>query len=233
MQGGPNTLRPGRGGNRTAERRDIRRMALLGAAVVAITAVATAGVAGTGGAGDANAAADPGAPFGTLTFIGPDGAVVSPTSTPTPRPTSAPILAPAVSPTPTPTSRPTPVPQLRITLAYERHDRSLMLTLTFAGYVFQPYSLQTGQLMPYDTPAHRDIGLSEHLDWGDGTFYDAPTKAQRCPQDGEKRYVHEVRDSYQLRKKFKRGGDYTISYRYAACGLTDGQIAGKLKLHVP
>ena len=227
MQGARSTGQSGRGDDRAADRRNLRRLAVVGAALVAATAVAT----GTGGAGGASAAADPAAPVGTLTFVGPNGATLTPTSAPSSAPTAAPALAP--TPSPTPSAGATPVPQLRITLAYERHDRSLVLTLTFAGYVFQPYATQGGQLVPYDTPAHRDIGLSEHLDWGDGTFYDAATKPQRCPQGDEKRYVHEVRDTYQLKKKFKKGGNYTISYRYAACGLTDGQIAGKLKLHIP
>lgn len=208
--------------NRPADGRDVRRMATISMAVVAATAVATAGVAGTGGAGGANAVVLSG-PFGSFTLDGPQGASASPT--PDPSQSAAPTIAPSAPPA--------SMPQLRITLAYERHDRNLALTLTFAGYVFRPYAIEGGQLMPYPSPAGRDIGLSEHLDWGDGTSYDAPVKAQRCPQGDEKKYVHEVKDSYQLKKKFRKPGDYTLSYRYVACGLTDGQIAGKLKLHVP
>jgi|GEM_PF-6527620 len=187
-------------------------MAMLGSAVVAVTAVATAGVAGTGGAGGANAVAAPGVRFLDARAIG---------ATPTPSASPAPS-APAQN-----------TPQLRITLAYERHDRSLVLTVIFDGYVYTPYDSKTGALWSYPTPAGRDIGLSEHLDWGDGTSYDAPNKPQRCPQGTEKRLAHQVKDNYQLKKKYRKGGDYTLSYRYVACGLTDGQIAGQLKLHVP
>jgi hypothetical protein len=207
--------------NRPADGRDLRRMATISMAVVTATAIATAGVAGTGGAGGANAVVNLSGPSGVFTFDGPLGA------SPSPDPSRSAV--PAI----TPSAPPAATPQLRITLAYERHDRNLALTLTFAGYVFSPYAIEGGQLMPYPSPAGRDIGLSEHLDWGDGTSYDAPVKAQRCPQGDEKKYVHEVKDTYQLKKKFRKPGDYTLSYRYVACGLTDGQIAGKLKLHVP
>ena len=51
----------------------------------------------------------------------------------------------------------------------------------------------------------------------------------------EETYLHfaGLKDSYELKKTFKKAGDYTLSYRYVACGLTGGQIAGQLRMHVP
>jgi hypothetical protein len=158
-----------------------------------------------------------------------------PTTQPTGQATGQPTNQPAVVPN-QPGAQPTQpasTPELRITLAYERHDRDLVITLTFSGYVFRPYSSKTGQIEEYPIPAKRDIGTYEHLDWGDGTSYTAAARAQRCPVGTEKRMVHQVADRYQLRKTYRRGGDYTLNYEYDACGLTNGKIAGQLRMHVP
>jgi hypothetical protein len=225
---------------------------MISAAVVAATAIATAGVAGTGGAG--SAVADANAPAGVIVLSGPAGVITAVPTTPPPAPGDAPAGQPSAGPD-TPATQPAPgdkpatqpapgdkpaqpappaaTPELRITLAYERHDRDLTITLTFSGYVFRPFSTKTGQVEEYPIPAKRDIGTYEHLDWGDATSYTAPNKAQRCPQGTEKRYVHQVADRYQLRKTYRRGGDYTLNYEYDACGLTNGKIAGQLRMHVP
>lgn len=221
-----------RASSREANRRDLRRVSMISAAVVAATAIATAGVAGTGGAG--SAVADASAPAGVIVLSGPFGVVTAtPTTSPAPNGDS-----PATQPAPgdKPNTQPAPpaaTPELRITLAYERHDRDLTITLTFSGYVFRPFSTKTGLVEEYPIPAKRDIGTYEHLDWGDGTSYTAPTKAQRCPTGTDKKYVHQVADRYQLRKTYRRGGDYTLNYEYDACGLTNGKIAGQLRMHVP
>lgn len=230
-----------RAAGRAADRKDLRRITTISAVVVAGVALATAGVAGTSGAGSAVAVAY--APVGAVLLDGPNGAVTAPPTTAPNAPAGQPNAAqpnaaqpnavpPSAAPNATPQT-PQETPELRITLAYERHDRDLVITLTFAGYVFRPYSTKTGQIEEYPIPAKRDIGIYEHLDWGDGTSYTAPTKAQRCALAGEKRMVHEVADRYQLKKKYRKGGDYTINYEYDACGLTNGKIAGQLKMHVP
>jgi hypothetical protein len=239
MQGGQHvSRRQHRAAGRAADRKDLRRITTISAVVVAGVALATAGVAGTSGAGSAVAVAY--APVGAVLLDGPNGAVTAPpTTAPAGQPDAAQPNAaqpnaapPSAAPNAAPQT-PQETPELRITLAYERHDRDLVITLTFAGYVFRPYSTKTGQIEEYPIPAKRDIGIYEHLDWGDGTSYTAPTKAQRCALAGEKRMVHEVADRYQLKKKYRKGGDYTINYEYDACGLTNGKIAGQLKMHVP
>jgi hypothetical protein len=205
-----------------SDRRDVRRTMALGAAVVAVTALATAGVAGMG-AGGAMAAADPGAPYATYD-LGPDGATPVPSS----GPTADPGAAPAVSPEPTPGT-----PTLRIALAYQRRNRDLLLTISFDGYVYNPYGLNDNTLVAYPTPAGRNIGMGEQLTWGDGTEYTVSGGPQRCANPGEQNVLHQVKDSYQLHKKYKKAGEYTIGYTYFACGLTGGKIAGTLTLKVP
>jgi len=235
MQGGQHaSRRQRRDADRAADRKDLRRISSISAVVVAAVGLATAGVAGTGGAGSAVAVAY--APVGAVLLDGPSGEVTAaPTDAPNAPAAQQPnAQQPNAGPSAAPNAQmPQETPELRITLAYERHDRDLVITLTFAGYVFRPYSTKTGQIEEYPIPAKRDIGLYEHLDWGDGSSYTAPTKAQRCPVGTEKRMVHEVADRYQLKKKYRKGGDYTISYEYDACGLTNGKIAGQLKMHVP
>jgi hypothetical protein len=209
-----------------SDRRDVRRTMALGAAVVAVTALATAGVAGTG----AMAAADPGAPYATYE-LGPDGATPVPSSGPTAEPNAAPTgpsAAPAVSADPTPST-----PVLRIALAYQRRDRDLLLTISFDGYVYNPYGLNDNTLVAYPTPAGRNIGMGEQLTWGDGTEYTVSGGPQRCANPGEQNVLHQVKDSYQLHKKYKKAGEYTIGYTYFACGLTGGKISGTLTIKVP
>lgn len=188
-----------------ADRRTVRRVAAIGAAAVAVTALATAGVAQSAGA-----SADPTAPTGRI-VLGEPG--------PTP------------SPTPTPTAG-TAAPQLRVSLAYQRVGRDLTLTIKFAGVVIEPLSTD-GTALSYPTPATRDIGLGEELAWGDGTNSDVPGGAKRCPTGEETRTVHEIQDSYSVTKQYSAPGTYTVTYTYAACGLTKGKISGQLTVTVP
>jgi hypothetical protein len=202
------------------DRRDLRRTMTLGAAMIAVTALATAGVAGADGAA---AAANPSAPAATY-ILGPDGATPQPTAAPTAEPNAA----PAVSADPTPGT-----PALRIALSYQRRDRDLLLTISFDGYVYNPYGLNDNTLVAYPTPAGRNIGMGEELTWGDGTEYTVSGGPQRCANPGEQNVLHQLKDTYQLHKKYKKSGEYTIGYSYFACGLTNGKIAGTLTIKVP
>jgi hypothetical protein len=214
------------------DRRDLRRTMSVGAAILAVTALATAGVAGADGA---VAAANPAAPSATY-VIGPDGATPEPTANPAAQPTTDPSgspdgrasAAPEVSADPTPAT-----PALRIALSYQRRDRDLLLTISFDGYVYNPYGLNDNTLVAYPTPAGRNIGMGEQLTWGDGTEYTVSGGPQRCANPGEQNVLHQLKDSYQLHKKYKKSGEYTIGYTYFACGLTGGKIAGTLTIKVP
>ena len=219
------------------DRRDLRRAMSLGAAVIAVTALATAGVAGADGA---VAAANPAAPYATY-LIGPDGATPEPTANPAAEPNadpsgnpsgdpaSQPSVAPVVSVEPTPPG----TPSLRIALSYQRRNRDLLLTISFDGYVYNPYGLNDNTLVAYPTPAGRNIGMGEQLTWGDGTEYTVSGGPQRCANPGEQNVLHQVKDTYQLHKKYKKSGEYTIGYAYFACGLTGGKISGSLTIKVP
>jgi hypothetical protein len=214
------------------DRRDLRRTMTLGAAVIAVTALATAGVAGADGAA---AAANPAAPYASY-VLGPEGATPAPTANPAAEPTANPSGDPAGQPSAVPTvsAEPTPgTPALRIALAYQRRNRDLLLTISFDGYVYNPYGLNDNTLVAYPTPAGRNIGMGEQLTWGDGTEYTVSGGPQRCANPGEQNVLHQVKDSYQLHKKYKKGGQYTIGYAYFACGLTGGKISGSLTIKVP
>lgn len=203
---------------RAADRRSMRRMAAVGAAIVAATALGTAGVAQTAGATPGGAE-----PSGTLVFEVP-----APDPTAPPKPASPEGAAPEPSAAPAP-DRPT----LRITLAYERTGRDLALTLGFGGHVYRPYSTESGKPVQLSNPAGREIGLGEKLVWGDGTQTSVPSAPQRCPKGAEKKALHQVEDTYTVQKTYKAAGEYTINYTYFACGLTDGKINGSLTLQIP
>jgi len=138
------------------------------------------------------------------------------------------LAAPTVSAEPTAAT-----PALRIALAYQRRNRDLLLTITFDGAVYNPYGLNDNTLVAYPTPAGRNIGMGEELTWGDGTEYTVSGGPQRCANPGEQNVLHQVKDSYQLHKKYKKSGEYTLGYTYFACGLTGGKISGSLTIKVP
>jgi hypothetical protein len=214
--------------------RDLRRTVGLGAALVAVTAVATAGVAGM--SAGAAAATDP--VTGSIVYdIRPDGsATPEPTDGPSAGPAAAPSAAPSSGPSAAPvvSAEPTPAtPALRIALSYQRRNRDLLLTISFDGYVYNPYGLNDNTLVAYPTPAGRNIGMGEELTWGDGTQYTVSGGPQRCANPGEQNVLHQLKDSYQLHKKYKKAGEYTIGYAYFACGLTGGKIAGTLTIKIP
>lgn len=196
-----------------ADRRTVRRVAAFGAAAVAATALATAGVASGAGAGSGSAgSAGPG-------NYGPGRvAVATASASPT---ASASASASASS-----------APQLRIQIAYDRVGRDLTLTFTFAGHVLEPLTSAGGKLT-FPTPAQRNIGMGETLLWGDGTNANVPVTGRRCPVDQEPRTLHEVADTYSVKKTYTGPGTYTIHYSYAACGLTGGKISGTIPITIP
>lgn len=195
-----------------ADRRTVRRVAAFSAAVLAATAMATAGVAQSAGA-------DPG-----------DGSFSGPAPTPA---TSAAPAAPAPSASASPSATaPAETPQLKIQIAYDRVGRDLTLTFNFAGFVVEPLS-SDGSRLTFPTPAKRDIGMGETLAWGDGTNSDVPITGRRCPTGSEPRTVHEIADKYQVSKRYKAPGTYTVSYTYFACGLKGGKISGTLTVNIP
>lgn len=193
-----------------ADRRTVRRVAAFGAAAVAATAMATAGVAQSAGA-------DPG-----------DGSVTGPA----PTPAASATAAPSASAAPNATAAPAGAPQLKIQIAYDRVGRDLTLTFNFAGFVVEPLS-SDGSRLTFPTPAKRDIGLGETLAWGDGTNSDVPITGRRCPAGSEPRTVHEIADKYQVTKRYKAAGTYTVNYTYFACGLNGGKISGTLTVNIP
>jgi hypothetical protein len=206
----------------------------LGAALVAVTAVATAGVAGM----SAGAAAATYPVTGSIVYdVSPDGtATPEPTANPAAEPTADPTANPTGGPSaiPTVSAEPTPgTPALRIALSYQRRNRDLLLTISFDGYVYNPYGLNDNTLVAYPTPAGRNIGMGEELTWGDGTEYTVSGGPQRCANPGEQNVLHQLKDTYQLHKKYKKSGEYTIGYAYFACGLTGGKISGTLTIKVP
>jgi hypothetical protein len=146
-----------------------------------------------------------------------------PSDTPT-----VPGVAPVVSAEPTPGT-----PALRIAMSYQRRNRDLLLTISFDGYVYNPYGLNDNTLVAYPTPAGRNIGMGEQLTWGDGTEYTVSGGPQRCANPGEQNVLHQLQDTYQLHKKYKKSGEYTLGYSYFACGLTGGKISGQLTIKVP
>ncbi|MGQ0846632.1 MAG: hypothetical protein ACT4QF_21115 [Sporichthyaceae bacterium] len=204
------------------QRGDLRRSLVVGTAVAAVTALAATGVLGGGGA-TAVAAIDPGAPFGTIVLSLPSGAsaVV----------TEAPSAAPSAAPSTAPTLNPNAAPELRIALTYQRRNRDLLLKLNFDGAVYLPYG-SDDKLVAAKDPADRTIGLDESLEWGDGTTYRAAS-GNRCAKSGEENVLRAVKDTYELRKKYEKAGEYQLNYVFKACGLTGGQIAGSLKIRVP
>jgi hypothetical protein len=216
-----------------AKPKHLRRIMGLGAALVAVTAVATAGVAGM--SAGAAAATDP---VTTIVYdVSPDGtATPEPTANPAAEPTADPTANPTGGPSaiPTVSAEPTPgTPALRIALSYQRRNRDLLLTISFDGYVYNPYGLNDNTLVAYPTPAGRNIGMGEELTWGDGTEYTVSGGPQRCANPGEQNVLHQLKDTYQLHKKYKKSGEYTIGYAYFACGLTGGKISGTLTIKVP
>lgn len=197
-----------------ADRRTVRRVAAFSAAAVAATAFATAGVAQSAGA-------DPG-----------DGSVAGPAPTPAAPAAAAPPATAAPSASAAPTAAPAAAPQLKIQIAYDRVGRDLTLTFNFAGFVVEPLS-SDGARLTFPTPAKRDIGLGETLAWGDGTNSDVPITGRRCPTGSEPRTVHEIADKYQVTKRYKAPGTYTVNYTYFACGLNGGKISGTLTVNIP
>lgn len=199
---------PARAGE--ADRRTVRRVAAFGAAAVAATALLTAGVAQGAGTGSGPASAygtDPGSPY------------------------AAPSASASSSASPS-ASAAAAAPQLRVQIAYNRVGRDLTLSFSFGGYVLEPLDA-AGNKMDFPTPAKRDIGMGETLDWGDGTNSDVPISGRRCPVDKQPRTVHEIKDAYQAKKHYNGPGTYTINYTYFACGLTNGKISGTVTITIP
>jgi hypothetical protein len=211
----------GTDGPEATQRRDLRRSMYIGTAVAGVTALTLTGIVGSGGA---SAAVDPGAPFGRVVLSLPGGASATVTETPAPG-------SPAPVASPVPTVDPNAAPELKIALTYQRRNRDLLLKLNFDGAVYMPYS-DDGKVVAMKYPADRTIGLAETLEWGDGTSYKVAT-GNRCAKGDEKNELRPVKDSYELRKKYEKAGEYTLHYIYKACGLTGGQIAGSLKIRVP
>ncbi len=211
------------GGPQAEQRRDLHRSFAIGTAVVAVTALATTGLVGTGGVGSASAAVDPGAPFGRIVLALPHGASATVTESPVPVASPAPSAAPTLDPG--------AAPELRIALTYQRRNRDLLLRLNFEGAVYVPYT-SDGKLLEIGDPADRKIGLRESLEWGDGTNY-LVESGNRCAKGDEANVLRSVKDSYELKKKYSKAGEYTLNYVFKACGLTGGQIAGSLKIRVP
>ena len=211
----------GPGTGTAADRRTVRRVAAFSAAAVAATAMATAGVA-------QGASADSGAPVGVLG----DGSFAGPAPAPAPTPAPSTSAAPSASAAPDATAAPAAAPQLKIQIAYDRVGRDLTLSFSFAGFVVEPLSADGGRLT-FPTPAKRDIGLGEKLAWGDGTNSDVPVTGRRCPAGSEPRTVHEIADKYEVTKRYKAPGTYTVNYTYFACGLKDGKISGTLTVNIP
>lgn len=208
-------------GNVENQRQDLRRSIVIGAAVAGVTALTLTGIVGSGGA---SAAIDPGAPTGRIVLSLPSGA--SATVTESPVPASA-----APTPSAAPTLDPNAAPELKIALTYQRRNRDLLLKLNFDGAVYLPYS-DEGKVIAMKHPADRSIGLAETLEWGDGTSYRVAS-GNRCAKGTEENVLREVKDNYELRKKYEKAGEYTLNYVFKACGLTGGQIAGSLKIRVP
>lgn len=192
----------------------VRSWIAAGASAAGLTALATAGLAGT--AGTAAAGPDGHAivledTSGTRSIVldGPGG------------------LLPTASPSPA-AAAPGKAPQMRLQLAYKRTGPQLALTISLAGFVYEPLDA-SNRPMSFPTPATAAIGLGHILAWGDGQGSEDKAEGAHC---GTPQNLHEVKDSFTLDHTYAGPGEYTVTYTYMACGLTDNKITATLPITV-